>query len=289
MARRQTLEQWIREALIHKTEEGDTCSMISLVATYRGAAKEEIHSWKFRNGADQWNPKQLAEQIQDKVNNHAEASNEPVNLYAWAFYGNQASEPESKHKIVAQVEDNFDGWTEPGTPKGIIEQGMRHLEATTRLYLAQMGTMLDASNRQMQVLTDQNIRLQTENADAYQIVRELVQERGNQEHERNMQRLTYERSTEERKKWMSFFPALANTILGREIFPQSTADTALVETIADALSVEDIQKLSGMVPPTLWGPLAARFEKAIKRKQEVEAANRQLTEGGDPLKDAAGD
>ena len=92
---------------------------------------------------------------------------------------------------------------------------------------------------------------------------------------------------------MSFAPALINTLLGKEIFPQATADTSLVETIADNIKEEDIQKLAGVLPPELWGPLAVRMkahiDKRLAEKAERERQMKELPPHPDPEADAAGD
>jgi hypothetical protein len=105
--------------------------------------------------------------------------------------------------------------------------------------------------------------------------------------------LQYERATGERKKWMSFAPALVNTVLGKEVFPQSVEDTALVETIADSLGEEEVMKLGAVLKPEIMGPLANRLVKYQAKKNHeaalAEAAVKQLSPHPDPEGDAAGD
>ena len=78
---------------------------------------------------------------------------------------------------------------------------------------------------------------------------------------------------------MKFAPPLINTVLGKEIFPQSVADTALIDSIANHLSEEQIEMLatSNLFPPVVWGPLAQRLDHALKKKEEERARVRELT------------
>ena len=104
-----------------------------------------------------------------------------------------------------------------------------------------------------------------------------------------MSKLQFERDTEERRKWLNFAPPLINTLLGRDIFPQSTADTPLVESIAESLTEADIMKLASSLKPELWGPLAHRFHGALQKKQLEKQRTKNLLPPLDPEKDAAGE
>lgn len=67
-------------------------------------------------------------------------------------------------------------------------------------------------------------------------------------------------------------PALVNSIAGREVFPQSSEDTALVDAIAEGVKPEQIAMLAHLVPPSLAGPLMDRLGRALDAKAEREKA-----------------
>jgi hypothetical protein len=95
----------------------------------------------------------------------------------------------------------------------------------------------------------ENLEVRRENREGFTLVKELLAAQALNRHEFKMKELEFERSTEERKKWLDFAPSLVNTILGSEVFPQSTEDTSLLESIADSLSEEDLMKLSSVLKP----------------------------------------
>jgi hypothetical protein len=105
-----------------------------------------------------------------------------------------------------------------------------------------------------------------------------------------MERLQYERATGERAKWMGLLPAAINGITGKEIIPQGTADTQLLETIAESLDEEGILKLanSGAIKPEIIPLIMKRFTQIIQRKREAITLHKQALNGMDPEEDASG-
>jgi hypothetical protein len=283
MARKVTLSQWIREALTD-SEKDAPISMMSLIHMV-GAAEREIHSVKFGN--KQWTDTELGQMFQHKAESYCQEIPGVQQFCLLAFYGNDP-EPQARHPFLINGETDFGGMaTEGPTPNGMWAQGLRHLEVSTQLMLRQVGTLFETSNRTIELLGKQNHELMKENRDAINVVKEMLMDRANNAHQHTMQELEYQRSTEERKRWLSFAPPLINTILGKELFPQSTADTALIEAIADAISEEDIAKLAGVLKPELWGPLASRFGDVLQKKR-LSAGSAHIMRGN-PEDDAAGD
>lgn len=289
MKKRITLEMWIREAVTD--EEQENCTMLACVHMMNSVEKDEVHVVRF-GGPKKWTPKELAKLFQSKAD--AFAQNIPgVQAFAMlAFYGG-SEEAQAKHRFNVMGESEYGdsalGATEGPDGKGLLAQGMRHLEVSTQMMLKQMSTILDASNRTIMLLSDQNEKLMAENHEALTVVKEVVIGQQMNAHNHKMEQLSHIRSTEERKKWLAFAPALINSLLGREVFPQSTADTALVESVAEALSEEDIQKLAGSLPPALWGPMAQRFTGVLQQKRLSEQTAAQVIQTTNPEDDAAGD
>jgi hypothetical protein len=103
-------------------------------------------------------------------------------------------------------------------------------------------------------------------------MREVILRQVADNHTQKMTEMEYERSTAERKKLMGFIPPLVNTVTGKEIFPQATSDTALVETITESLTEEQVQQLMGILPAELAGPLANRMLQHMEKKKREQAA-----------------
>ena len=281
--RRQTLESWIAEAKIDPDKEKPV-SMMTLVHMV-GQAEREIHTVRFGGGIRE--DKELAELFQGKAEGYCQDIPGVQTFCLLAFYG--GNEPEARHGFSINVEQDFGGLaTEGPHAQGLTQQAMRHSEAIVQMAFRQTAMLFDTTQRTMAMLTEQNAKLMLENHDAIEIVRKVMFEKVTDErqHEQNM--LKMKRETEERKKWLSFAPALINTVLGREVFPQSTADTALIETVVDNLTEENIMALAKVMPPTLWGPMAARFEGVLRQRREMKETTTRALESENPEDNAVG-
>jgi hypothetical protein len=287
--KRVTLESWIKDAVTDDDKEGHI-TMLACVHISHGAERDEIHAVRFSGKT--WTAKELARLFRGKAEAYAQNIPGMQGFALLAFYGGR-DEAEAKHRFNVMGEGEYGddgvGITEGPDAKGLLGQGMRHLEIATQTMMRQTAIVLDASNRTIAALTDQNEKLMRENHEALSVVKEIVMSQVQSQQEFKMKQMDHLRSTEERKKWLTFAPALINSLLGREVFPQSTADTSLVETIAEALSEKDIQQLAGSLPPHLWGPLATRFTSVLQTKRESQETQKQLIETTDPVAEAGGD
>ena len=284
---RKTLESWIREALTDPDKEGK-CSMISLVHMV-GQQQKELHTTKF-GGGKSWSENELGAMFRGKAEAYCQDLPGVQTFQLLAFYGDRTT-PESFQPFIVNVNAEYGLGTESPTDQGRLQMSMRREEM-----------LIQQVYRRQQVLDEYTLRvierqghmietLASENRDAFGIVKDMLMEKALSDHTRKMQQLQFERDTTERKKWLSYAPPLLNMILGREIFPQSTADTALVDSIADSLTEEDVMKLAGSLKPELWGPLASRMHSYMQKKKAEDDNIRQLSQltSSDPEADAAGD
>lgn len=284
---RQSLESWISEVLIDP-EKGGACTLLVCLHTI-GSAKKDIHHINLTSGK-QWTAGELAQVFDSKAKSYAQDLPGTQLFEMEAFYGG-STVPQAFHPFRIEGENLYAvGGTDSPDGKGLVQQSMRHTEAMTSLAyqaLAQNNALLQTMVTQLAGALTQSRQAEL---DAVGIVKDLVLERGNNAHKQRMEELTYERQSEERKKWLQFAPPLINSILGRDIFPQSTEDTAILEGIASKLTADDVQKLAGILPPEYMGPLAARIEKFLtKKRKETSQDKKLLTKGIDPEDDAAGD
>jgi len=99
----------------------------------------------------------------------------------------------------------------------------------------------------------------------------LEQVKNDREHE--MKVLEYERNTKLMAGLTKIAPAMMNTITGREIVPQGTVDTAILETLAEVLDEKVMAQLAPImakVPPEMQGVLMSRLQQIIEQKAEGE-------------------
>jgi hypothetical protein len=295
MARRQSLADWIREAMLDPDKDGKI-SMLSLVhmagtTNQFGQQQLEVHSTKLAPGVAAA-PADLAALFQGKAESYAQDLPGVQSFCLLAFYAG-SSEPQARHPFLITGKVDFEGGaTETPDPRGEKQQSMRHSEMLIQQVYRRQQVMDDYSIRLLERANNTVAQLSNENREMFAIFKEMMMEKVMGEHNREMERLKYERETEERKKWLSFAPALVNTILGREVFPQASADTALIETIAESLSMEDVGRLAAanVIKPEILGPLYARFEQAEKKRlAKIEERKRLMPPSKNPENEAGGD
>lgn len=286
--KRKSMDGWIREALTDPDKDG-RISMLSLVHM-QGTQQKEIHTTKFSGGRS-WTETELANMFRGKAETYAQDLPGVQTFQLLAFYGEKGAPEAYFPFIVNNVGDNSGLMTEAPTEQGRMQQVMRQNEMLIQQVYRRQQVMDDFNIRMMSMQAGMIETLQRENRDHFTIMKEMLMEKALDMHKHKMDQLEFERSTTERKKWLSFAPALINTILGREVFPQGMADTALVETIADNLKEEDISKLAGVLPPQLLGPLVSRFVEYEKKKNSEQEHIKALSamKSPDPEADAAGD
>lgn len=294
MARKKSLDQWITEAMLDDDKDGKI-SAISLVHMV-GQVPREIHAAKLVEGK-KVDPKALADMFMGKAQTYCQELPGVHTFNLLAFYG-QRSDPQAYHPFIVNSIPEHNGTalaTENPTPEGQKMQAMRQGEMVFQQVYRRQAQLDEYS---MNLIREQNVMLKSalaENRDMFSIFKEVMLQMATNQHANRMKELEFQRSTGERERMLKFLPPLVNTVLGKEIFPQSVEDTAIVEGIAANLKEEDLVKLGGIVPPEMLGPLYARVEKAMAKKRlEQEAlkqANGIVKRVGlqDPEADAAGD
>jgi hypothetical protein len=114
----------------------------------------------------------------------------------------------------------------------------------------------------------ENKALRLENMQAFMIVKDLMMKQVSENHAQRMEEMKYGRDSEERQKWLGLAPALANNVLGKNIFPQSTEDTSIVEAIANHFMTTgaDVSTLASSLPPHLQAVLMSRLARFAEEK-----------------------
>jgi hypothetical protein len=277
---RKTLDKWIDEAIADPMKEKITA--ISLIHM-QGNAHKEIYTYKF-SPASTVTSKELAELFRDKAKTYCQDLTGPQTYQLFAFYGGIVGEPGARHPFVERPESEQSNGlnTEAATNEGALQQTMRHKEAGMAQIFTQQSNLNNFANAMLAQQGDMLTRmgnhiqkLQVDNMSAFEVVKDLMMKMVEQNFNRDMQKLAYERSSKEREKWLSFAPPLVNRLLGQEIFPENVEDTALMEAIADNLTPEHLTMLQ-LLPETIRGPLAARIEKHMQKKEQQKEAMRAL-------------
>lgn len=286
MAKRKSLDEWIAEAFSDPHKDLP-CTQLSLVVLVGNALEKEIHTVRLGPG-NALQPKDLADMFIGKAQTFGQDLPGQQQFILQAFYKDR-KEPEAIHPFKTNIPSDpatHGILSEPPNEMGLRAQDMRFKNDWLGTVFKQVNELnayaLRREDRdETRAREDrQYIReLQAENRECFAIVKDMMMRMADKTQEHEMARLKYARETGERKKWIGFVPALVNQLLGREIFPQSLEDTVLIEQVAESIPEEQIQMLSNILPPQLWGPLSARLEKAMAKKREENEAIAKLPMG----------
>ena len=286
--KRKQMDQWIREALTDPDKDGKI-SMLSLVHMV-GSQQKEIHTIKY-NGGKSWSETELATVFRGKAETYVQDLQGVHTFQLLAFYSNKP-QPEAFYPFTINVAADTGGlFTEMPNDTGRMQQVMRQSEMLIQQVYRRQQVMDDYTLRLIAQQDNSISTLQKENRDMFEVFKEIMIQQATNTHKFEMERLQYERSTTERQKLIGMAPHLINTITGREVFPQNTSDTALIESIAENISADHISMLAAILPPQLAGTLAERFMIYNQKKEEEHKALKAASaiQTPDPEADAAGE
>lgn len=281
--KRKTLEAWVAERIDDPDRKPNKLSALMLFHAQGASGKQEVHTLKVGRFATV-NAKEMAAVLQDMAETHAQDLPGTQMFEVQAFYGESTANP-ARFPMMVQNNPIENGYmtSEPPTPEGRTMQKMKWEEAFLVQLWRRQQAMDDTAIRREEVQGAQVARLQHELNDCYAIMRDMFINQRKDDHAMAMSQLQFERDTVERKKLMAMAPPLINTITGREIFPQETADSSLLESICVALmdaksDPAKIQQMASMLPPTLQMTLFARMQQIAKKLNDEREELRALTE-----------
>ena len=261
--------------------DSDKVKPVSAYALVHHPSGKEIHSVTL-GGQGGKTDSEMADMFFNMATSYAEGISGIQNFELLAFFGGET--PEAYQPFAVSGRTEFDGLSTEGPDKaGALAQGMRLTEMMVQGCFRQLSSMHEQSRHMMQDMQSDNRELRTENREMFGILKNLLVEREQREHDRALEEMRFQRASEERAMWMRMAPPLINNILGKEIFPQNTADTALIETIVDHITDDQIQILSTVLPPTLWGPLSSRMSQIIAEKEKNKLRLKELAQSAEPV------
>ncbi len=267
-----------------------SCIALSLVHMV-GASDKEIHTVRLIGKA--LLHRDLADLFQKKADAYSQDLPGVQTFCLLAFYGDNDKEPQARHPFTVTGDlglgDGSGLLTEPPTQNGLLQQMMRHTESMVQLTYRATAQVQDTLIRSNDSQARQIHDLQEENYRMLEVLKTYILDRENHRHDHEMKELEYQRSSAERQKWLALAPSLVNQILGKQIFPQNTEDSALIEAAAEHLSREDMQKLAAKLPQEIMLPLLKRFEGHVKKQRVTREESLRLMEGSDAEADAAGE
>lgn len=274
---RVTIDMWIGEALADPHKDGP-CSRISCVHQLGGGGQEEVYTVNIGNSGG-FKPMELAEMFRHKASTSVQDIPGSQLFYMLAFY-NGRNEPEAKLPFRINGENQLThGETEPPTAEGRTQQNMRMTEAGFQFFFRQISDMVSTQAEQLNEERKHSRLLLQENREAWTVMRDMAMSQATQNHEFEMAKIKAKQSAEDRAMLLRVGPALVNSLTGREVFPQSTEDTALIESLIECLTEENIVQLAQRLPPALQGAFAVRAKRYLEEKAAAQQTAEKALEG----------
>jgi hypothetical protein len=279
---RVTVEQWITEAL-RDPDKGKDCSGLALVHLKAGGVgQEEVHAKPISGPQDF---RALAQFFIAKACGHAQDLPGQQFYKLLAFYGSQ--EPQASFTF-AVFEGNLAAgdktpWSKHDPSQtGLLAQLMKHNE-TLMGFAVQVVQGVAAGSFQ------RDIAHQQEKAEMTVILRDVLLNMKKEEREARMEQLKFERESAERQMLGRALPSMLNYATGREIIPESHADSQIIESLGLRVTPEHLQLMVGMKMITQEESLllAARFTKIREEHEKKQAALRQAPSEDFPPKPQA--
>lgn len=245
----------------------------------------EIHGVTFEPGRS-WDPKTGSKQVAEVIRGKAEVFAQDLpgvqTFKVQCYYEGTGQEPKGfYHFNVSSLAEFPNGMTEDATPRGLTQQGMRWGEAIVQRTFGMQQLLFETQQALTRELREDRDEYRREARESFGIIREMLQQQLTQRDEARMAEMRFQRETEERKKLITFIPAVVNTVLGRKVFDLNAADTATIESVAlhiSKMSDADRQKLFAAIPPELSAVILPRITEIVAAKTREEGGEALLKE-----------
>jgi hypothetical protein len=281
------LSTWIASAL---TDPHKTGKCVGLTLVHRvGSSDNEIYSIQL--GESQWDPQNLANIFKAKADVASQELHGSQLFWLLAFYAG-SPEPQARFGIRCQGgADQEQDVTEDATPRGQHQQVMRVAESIMQAGIRQNQFLFEKQNELIGMLSTQLRATMSENAEAVNLVKKIILDGARDKHEYEMAQIKAKGDLAMQQKLLSLGPALINAMSGREVFPQSTADSSTMEALIGAISKNPklIDILSQELDPEVLGLLAQRATEHIAQQTEVQEIARKALRNRDGEADVVGE
>lgn len=277
MARtKQTLAEWIKEAMSDAdklditSEEVKKCSGFSLVHLASGVHEKEIHSVRLGNKAH--SPDDLGRLFMHKAESYCQELPGVQLFTLLAFYNNETT-PTARHPFRIQGEIAYEGTgTEAPTITGLTQQQMRHTEGLVSGSFRQNAMTFEVLLEVTREMAMEARTSRKENSELVNMMKELMMQNMQLQYSNQLQLM----NRQDISKLIGMAPALVNSIAGKEIFPNNSADTAIMEALAGSLTPDQVQKLAAALPPQVMPHVMGRVNEILKAKVETKKAQSAL-------------
>lgn len=285
------LEQVIHTNLTDKVR-GKGCSAISLIHVDGVESREEIHAIAVAPGGT--DAGELADLFQSRAEMHASGSQDRQKFELVFFYESNKPQRPYSFTVFSKISLGEHG-AEEATAKGLVKNAMASANEALRMAFAQINAMNAASIDMVEAVT-QHARATTEQLKNTSEERDALIDHmmtlrfqsQSKEHEFRLEEIEKIRKNENFRKVMEYLPGLVNQIAKKNVFPESTGDTAILKGLLGSLDKMDPQLVASLIaqlPEQVAGAVMSRAmqlkESEDQRKRDhanaLEMASRAVT------------
>lgn len=263
-----SMGQWIASALLDDVR--GKCSGMALMHAI-GSSHQEVYGIRFEQG--QWDPEKLAKTFLHRAEVASQEAHNPQLFYLYAYYDGS---PEAQNKFPFRVQGGADEGdvTEEATPKGQLQQTMRHSESVLQTAIRSMQFMVAQQHEFINTLATQNRLLMSENAVAAQTMQKVILDTAAHNHEFAMKEIQARQGAKNWDRIMTLLPAGINALAGKEVIPLPAEDSSTLEALIDAASENPklIDILAANLRPEVMAVLAQRAERRNEEKKKAQAS-----------------
>jgi len=277
-----TLDAWIQEMLAGGGDENRKCSAISCIYENPTGGTKEVMTMPLTGKS--WDAKDVFRTLKGRAEEHVQDRGGVQSFQAHAFFDGSDVAGRTHHFIVADGELKSGGAgrvvTESASAQGALAQMMRHFEHVVNVNADLVKTMAASWMIERREMLGREKEMRAELQDANLIVLEHMGEKVQSGHTFMMERLKYERLSQERKMLIEQGPSLLAMAAGQE--PPPAADTKLVEELARKVAPEQIDMLIqlGIISPETAGFLKVRIGQIRDRLAREAEETKRLPAGG---------
>jgi hypothetical protein len=284
-----SLQGWFAYALTDKSRE-EAMTQVTLVhMTTLGNGiqhPKEIASLK-ANIDKPWDAATLANWIETQAGLYAQNLKTTQEFNIICKYGKNDMDAEHPYQYDPEGGGEFHGLiSHAATNAGEKAQGMQLLNMICGRSFTLLEENMNFARSMMEEYRTANrensaeIRqVRAENREMWQLVLAAAQDKVKLGHEQRMAEMKFHRDAQERMLIIRFAPTLINQFVGKEIFPQGTEDTSIIETIATSIPEDVLKMITSQMPPFMGGPILARLTRALKEEREAQEKAREATMG----------
>lgn len=273
-------DKWIAE-VVNELQDGAPCSSLS-VSHREGSLTKEIYSIIITKDT-KINPMEVSELLRKKAENHVQdlPGNQLFELQA--RYGGRSDCSVRLPFRISGTSEAMYGETEPPTPEGKQMQSMRWGEFGHQFWAKQVTELVRIGIDRERVLSDTVQKLTVENREAFDLLKNAILQQASNQHQYRLEEMRFQRESMVYSELARYAPALLNTVTGRELIPQSSADSALVESMIEHLTPQQIEAMKHTFPPKVFAVIMARAneywsKKVAAEKTATEAVGEESTD-----------